>query len=92
MGEKKKKSKQRQKEDFGTAEFYCAKCDYKFEIDWETIWGIQEITHEYVGYHLNDTFISCEKCDDLIDVDETVRGKQPLETPSQFISDYELPF
>jgi hypothetical protein len=39
MGKKKKrrKPKQVQKEDFGTAEFYCKKCDYHFEIDWETI-------------------------------------------------------
>jgi hypothetical protein len=37
MKKKKKKSKQTQKEDFGSAEFYCAKCDYKFEVDWETI-------------------------------------------------------
>ena len=36
---------------------------YAFDIDWETIWEIQECTHGYVGYHLNDTFISCPKCD-----------------------------
>lgn len=92
MGKKKKKRKQSQKEDFGSAEFYCANCDYRFEIDWETIWDIQECTHGYVGYHLNDTFISCEKCGELIKDEETVEVKKPSTTPSQFISDDELPF
>jgi Fe2+ or Zn2+ uptake regulation protein len=67
MKKKKKKSKQTQKEDFGSAEFYCAKCDYKFEVDWETIRAIQECTHGYVGFHLNDTFICCEKCGETND-------------------------
>lgn len=72
MAKKKKKPKQKQKEDFGSAEFYCSKCDYKFEVEWETIWTIQECTHGYVGYHLNDTFISCEKCGELCVDEETV--------------------
>ena len=43
MGKKKKKiSKRNQKEDFGTAEFYCDKCNHRFEIDRQTIWDIQE--------------------------------------------------
>ncbi|CAH2716685.1 hypothetical protein BACCIP111895_03873 [Neobacillus rhizosphaerae] len=88
MGKKKKKSKRIQKEDFGSAEFYCAKCDYTFEVDWETIWDIQECTHGYVGFHLNDTYISCEKCDELIDSEETVEVKKS----AQFITDDELPF
>ena len=46
-------------------ELYCKHCDYSFEIDWETIWEFQECTHESVGYHLNDTFISCLKCDEI---------------------------
>ncbi|MFJ5718204.1 hypothetical protein [Neobacillus sp. NPDC093127] len=92
MGKKKKKRKQSQKEDFGSAEFYCTKCDYRFEIDWETIWDIQECTHGYVGYHLNDTFISCEKCGELIEDEETMEVKKPSVTPSQFISDETLPF
>ena len=46
-------------------ELYCKHCDYTFEIDWETIWESQECTHEYVGHHLNDTFISCPKCDEI---------------------------
>ena len=39
MGKRKKKTKQLQLEDFGSVEFYCARCDYTFEIDWETIWA-----------------------------------------------------
>ncbi|EKN65944.1 hypothetical protein BABA_18147 [Neobacillus bataviensis LMG 21833] len=93
MGKKKRnKSKLKQKEDFGSAEFYCAKCDYTFEIDWETIWDIQECTHGYVGYHLNDTFICCEKCGEFIEDKETVGVKNPSKKPSQFIMDDELPF
>ncbi|WP_066392238.1 hypothetical protein [Neobacillus mesonae] len=93
MGKKKKKkSKKRQKEDFGSVEFYCKKCDYTFEIDWETIWDIQECTHGYVGFHLNNTFISCEKCGEIINNDETVETevmwpKQPIK-----INDDDLPF
>jgi transcription elongation factor Elf1 len=88
MGKKKKKSKHNQKEDFGKAEFYCAKCYHRFEIDWETIWDIQEATHGYVGYHLNDTFISCEKCGELC-VDEEIEEERK---PARLITDDELPF
>jgi hypothetical protein len=53
---------------------YCRHCDFKFEIDWETIWDIQDCTHGYVGYYLNDTFISCPKCDKVC-TDEEVCPK-----------------
>lgn len=64
MGKNRKKKKV-QKEDYGSVEFYCRTCDFKFEISWETIWDIQDCTHGYVGYHLNDTFISCPKCNEI---------------------------
>ncbi|PLT29625.1 hypothetical protein [Peribacillus deserti] len=68
---KKRKQKQKQKKkEFGTASFYCRQCDYHFEIDWETIWDIQESTHGYVGFHLNDTFISCDKCGVVVTEEE----------------------
>lgn len=87
MEKKKKNHKQKQREDFGSVEFHCKKCDYKFKVDWETIWAIQECTHGYVGYHLNDTFISCEKCgeictdEDDIEVKSTVRSREDDELP-----------
>lgn len=61
MGKKKKV----EKVDYGSVELYCKHCDYTFEMDWEIIWEIQECTHGYVDYHLNDTFISCPKCDEI---------------------------
>lgn len=60
-----KRKKTKEKIDYGSVEFYCKHCDYTFEMDWETIWEIQECTHGYVGYHLNGTFISCPKCDEI---------------------------
>ena len=37
---------------------------------------IQECTHGYVGYHLNNTFISCPKCDEIFDdeIKESIFG------------------
>lgn len=61
----KKIQKQLEKVDYGSATFYCKYCDYTFELDWQTIWEIQECTHGYVGFHLNDTFISCPKCNEI---------------------------
>lgn len=87
MGKKKKKKKV-QIVDYGTAEFYCRHCNYNFKIDWETIWDIQEHTHGYVGYHLNNTFISCPKCDEVC-VDEEIAE---VESKVNFISDGDLPF
>jgi Fe2+ or Zn2+ uptake regulation protein len=87
MGKKKKKKKV-QKVDYGSAEFYCRHCDYTFEIDWETIWDIQECTHGYVGYHLNDTFISCPKCDEICGDEEIPAEKRQVTD----ILDDDLPF
>jgi len=64
MGKKQKKKKSK-KINYGTAEFYCRHCDYRFEMDWEAIWEIQECTHGSVGYHLYDTFIGCPKCNEV---------------------------
>lgn len=61
-----KKKTDKPREDFGTCTFYCKACDYAFEMEWETIFEIQEMTHGYIGYHLNDVFINCPKCDEII--------------------------
>lgn len=73
MGKKgKNKHKKKKTEDFGTCSFYCKPCDYTFEIEWQTIWDIQEMTHGYVGFHTTDTFISCPKCERIIDENDEV--------------------
>lgn len=58
-------------ENFGSAEFYCSNCDYYFEVAWETIWDIQELTHGYVGFHIFETDISCEKCNKSINEEDS---------------------
>ena len=75
-------------ENLGSAKFYCSKCNHKFEIDWKTIWDIQECTHGYVGYYLNNTFISCEKCGEICSDEASV----PNTRSAEFISDDNLPF
>jgi Fe2+ or Zn2+ uptake regulation protein len=88
---KNKNKKKVEKEDYGSVEFYCKHCDYTFEIDWETIWDIQECTHGYVGYHLNDTFISCPKCDKICgDEEDEVIPK--VKRAVHILSDDDLPF
>ncbi|MFE4522549.1 hypothetical protein HUN92_05770 [Bacillus firmus] len=67
MGKESQKRIKMKKEDFGTCEFHCKHCSHTFEMDWETIWDLQEMTHGYTGFHTDDTFISCPKCDRLID-------------------------
>ncbi|WNS75151.1 hypothetical protein RRV45_20090 [Bacillus sp. DTU_2020_1000418_1_SI_GHA_SEK_038] len=69
---KTKHKKRKQTEDFGTCSFYCKPCNYTFEIAWQTIWDIQEMTHGYVGFHTTDTYISCPKCERIIDENDEV--------------------
>jgi hypothetical protein len=74
IGKGRKKSNRKKKtaqEDFGTCSFYCRDCDYEFEVEWGTIWAIQECTHGYVGFHTNDTYIFCPKCEKIVDNDDT---------------------
>jgi Fe2+ or Zn2+ uptake regulation protein len=89
---KKNKGKNRKRkiaEDFGTVSFYCVHCDYHFEVEWETIWHIQECTHGYVGYDLNDTFISCDRCNRLINSETNFESD--MLTPVT-IEDDDIPF
>ncbi|MDR7002624.1 hypothetical protein [Neobacillus niacini] len=88
MGKNKKISKRKQKEDFGSVEIHCSKCNHRFEIPWETIWDIQEITHGYVGYHLYGTYTSCEKCGEICTGEENVEEKKSIGP----ITDDNLPF
>lgn len=76
MGKRKSK---KNIEDFGICEFYCKHCRHTFEMDWETIWDLQEMTHGYTGFHTADTFISCPKCDRLIGDDDFFPG-----TPEEY--------
>jgi predicted nucleic-acid-binding Zn-ribbon protein len=93
LAKKKKKSKQTKKEDYGSMEFYCKKCDYTFEVEWELIWEIQELTHGYVGYHLYDTYISCPKCDEIVSDEQHIQDTTD-KMPNKIVSagdDY-IPF
>jgi Fe2+ or Zn2+ uptake regulation protein len=88
-----KKAKKAKQEDFGKAEFYCSNCGHHFEMDWERIWDIQELTHGYAGYHLNDTYISCEKCNHMISEDDQPFHKtNAIESSKMITGDVELPF
>ncbi|KGA96753.1 hypothetical protein BALCAV_0214450 [Alkalihalobacillus alcalophilus ATCC 27647 = CGMCC 1.3604] len=78
----------RKKEDYGSVELYCEKCNYHFEMEWEMIWDIQECTIGFIGYQLNDTFISCEKCGSIISEETDIDTNKT--TP--FVSDSDLPF
>ncbi|WP_240620102.1 hypothetical protein [Peribacillus acanthi] len=79
MGRKRKPVTKKKKEDFATCSFYCKHCDYNFDIEWETIWGIQECTHGYVGFHTNDTYVDCPKCSQTVnDNDEEDSFKDDL--------------
>ena len=50
MGKKKRKKRiVKETEDFGTCVLHCKDCDYEFEMDWETIFAIQECTHGSIG-------------------------------------------
>lgn len=61
----KKKKQEEGQEDFGSVIFYCKRCNKTFDMEWETIWDMQELTHGYVGYHLYDTYICCPDCGEL---------------------------
>jgi hypothetical protein len=69
-GKNTKRKKKEKKGDHGSMSFHCQHCDYDFEVEWETIWDIQECTHGYVGYHTNDVYISCPKCDRVVNDDD----------------------
>jgi hypothetical protein len=61
---KKKKAKHLQPtEDFGSVRFFCKHCQCFFEIEWETIFDLQECTHGFVGYEyfMDETF-PCADC------------------------------
>ncbi len=94
MGKKRwKKRIVKETEDFGTCVLHCKDCDYKFEMEWETIFAIQECTHGYVGYHLNDVFIDCPKCHEIISdnfEDEHILPNESKTKPKKTLD--ELPF
>lgn len=62
---KTKKERKQDIEDFGVVTYYCADCDYTFEVEWNLLMELQEYTHRYIGFHTNDVYISCPKCDTL---------------------------
>ena len=59
---KTKKTQHNSNEDFGSREFYCANCNVTFEVNWIDIFSLQEITHGYVGFEIQNEYIACPKC------------------------------
>ncbi|UCZ52734.1 hypothetical protein LGQ02_18415 [Bacillus shivajii] len=73
MGKKKKQRKAKKDvhtEDFGSCTFYCKTCEKEFDVEWQTIFDIQECTHGYVGFHTNDVYISCPDCGEIASDDD----------------------
>ena len=84
----KKKNSTVEKE-LGSCSFYCKNCDIEFEIDWSDIFELQEMTHGYVGYDLNNLYISCPKCGEYINEEN---NKKDIELNPDYIPDKDLPF
>ncbi|OLS38302.1 hypothetical protein BTR22_07400 [Alkalihalophilus pseudofirmus] len=54
--------KKKQSISLGSYEFHCCHCDIVFEVEWEQIMELQELTHGFAGFHVNDVYIECPKC------------------------------
>ena len=67
--EKNLKKKNSVEQELGSCSFYCDKCEKEFEVNWLDIFELQEMTHGYSGYHLNDVYISCLKCGEIANSD-----------------------
>lgn len=93
MSKKKRKKRiVKETEDLGTCVLDCKNCNYKFEMDWEKIFAIQECTHGYVGFHLNDLFIDCPKCHKVISGESEGDYLLPNSMKTNTVEDDELPF
>ncbi|MCM3761095.1 hypothetical protein M3212_09905 [Alkalihalobacillus oceani] len=98
MGKKKRKNKKRINEEtdnFGTCVLYCKDCNYEFELEWDLIFAIQESTHGYVGFHLEDVMIDCPKCHEIISTsskDEGHLANTKKTEKNATIEDIDLPF
>ncbi|QNF29958.1 hypothetical protein [Metabacillus elymi] len=88
---KKNGRKQNKVEHFGTSSFHCKLCAINFEVSWLDIFSIQDVTHGFVGFQLQDEYISCPKCGG--NANEDSADEQQLYINNQdFISDDNLPF
>jgi len=59
---KRKKQPKSEIVDLGSASFVCSSCDREYEMEWSTVFDIQECTHGYVGFDTNQDYISCPYC------------------------------
>jgi Zn finger protein HypA/HybF involved in hydrogenase expression len=48
--------------ELGYASFYCEDCKKEFEVSWYDIFMMQEATHGFVGYYIEQEYIVCPKC------------------------------
>lgn len=63
-GKKHKRHKKSKREvpDLGSADFDCPQCGHRFEVPWLEIFELQEMTHGFVGFELQNEYIACPKC------------------------------
>jgi hypothetical protein len=85
----KKRRKKSTKEELGYASFYCEGCEKEFDVSWYDIFSMQEGTHGYVSYFIEQEYIGCPKCGE--NVNETNHEGNPKQ-PSDCIPDDKLPF
>lgn len=62
MAARKRKRPKHEVPDLGSAEFECPKCGHCFEVPWLEIFELQEMTHGFVGFEIQNEYIACRKC------------------------------
>lgn len=61
----------------------CPQCRVPFEMDWETIFAIQECTHGYVGFDVSQDYLACPRCGERGTLDDGPCGAVAEIDPSQ---------
>jgi predicted RNA-binding Zn-ribbon protein involved in translation (DUF1610 family) len=62
VARKKRKRSKQEVPDLGSATFECPQCGHPFEVPWLQIFDLQEMTHGFVGFELQNDYIACPKC------------------------------
>lgn len=47
----------------GLVNLVCPNCGYHFDMEWKWIFDIQELIYGYIGFHTNDVYFTCPKCE-----------------------------
>lgn len=62
MAGKKRKRREPKVPDLGSADFECPSCRHSFSMPWLEIFELQEMTHGFVGFELQNEYVACPKC------------------------------